>query len=1499
MRWPRHLACPSWLAALALAACLLAISPASPAVIRSHVHAEASPQTVVLHPDGTNGTDTFIESLLPLWNFGADPSLAVGPNATNGGLARSLLRFNVGMIPSNATVVDATLRLRESQGSGGSVEAHRLAASWTEGSGGHSWTVLPVVVRETAGVNRTLEPIGVTVPFQSNSISQPPRDLRVYDGGVEVPSQVYAFAYSGGSIASAKVFFPVTLGSFGTKTYDIVYSTNGTSVPSYRTRTWGTSPVWTYGPTGGGASGATVADIDNDGRLEIVFGGTDGYVYCLDDTGQLKWRSPVSVGWSIPFTPQVAYADRSGTMSIYVSTNAPSVVRLNSTGSPLWTYPAPAILFTTPTLVDVNGDGVLDALVGTNNRDLSVIDGALGTALPAFPVQIAAYTATIADINGDGTPEVLVDGDDRAIHAFRLDRSEIWAGAAPGGSFLEGSIAFGDVNGDGFPEVVTGDNGNNGLEFALYASNGTVAWSTDLPSYREGGQTIAALSSGAPLSTIVGMTSGPVYNLRGTDGVPVWSYLGSPVQAGTPVVTDLDNSNTPEIVFIQGGTVAVLDTSGLLQHSWSILPPNLNLRNSVQYPMTSPALADLTGDGTLEVLVPTANGLEAFATGGLDHDWRTWGYNVNHTNRAGDGASGTGAALLDVSLGATKVFPAAGTSWNYRDGTNAWASPGAVFGLAEATSILNAGWMSWNVSTMVQDWVAGRSPNDGIALVEGSEVTGTFHTFPSGEATDASVWPSLTITYVLGSGPGGVVYPPQIVGAIPDLSRPENSAPFSVDLTPYAYDNSTPLSQLRWNVTGYDTRVFQITGLETQGNYVLTIYPQPMAFGNYHVTYWLTDPGGRYDRAEAWINITYTDQPPSFNPPPALYVHYNDTYRFDFGPYIYDPDTPSASLALRSNDTVHTQVDGFNVSFLYGSGFLDRWSFVNLTVSDGSHNVSRLLAVKVTADNPPVLLKPIPDQVLWEGQVLVDAFNLGDYFTDPNNDSLYYTTGYTHLYIIIHTNRSVDVGAIANWWGQESVTFRATDPTGAIVEDTILVTVVHLARPPSIGPVPDLRVRFDTPYSFNLDPYLSDPDTSLALLNVTVSNAHVTVSGHLMTFFYAAAYNNTVENVTLQVSDGTFTVAKTIRVTVGSDWPPVIRGKMPDTSFPENSILRGAYNLSDYFADPDSSLLYWSSGNLNVFITIHPNGSVDLSARPSWDGVERVTFRATDDRGGLAEDSVWVTVVPVNYAPFFRPVPQQVVNMTTSYVPLTTYLGDPDDNVTELVLTGTNSTHATVIGQGILLSYSADTTEYIRVVVSDGRLTNETTIVVRVLLPAQVVVPPIVIQEIPGFLYWLPVPLALAALGVFLMYRYRQLEWVFLVTKDGLLVSSISRSSDSTIDTDLITGMLTAIMDFANKSFSDIGEERHLEGLELGEKRVAIVKGEVSYLAVVYRGRTPGSLLRIMRSLLTKIEAEHQDALGTIIDSTKLGDIPGLLQHLVTRGSLPFVAYRIGGARKA
>ncbi|HLE45736.1 MAG TPA: FG-GAP-like repeat-containing protein, partial [Thermoplasmata archaeon] len=824
--------------ALLLALSAVSLFPTRAESLAPAVRAGSPPVTIVLQPDGANGTDTFLLDQYPWWNFGRDPTLAVGRDAANGSLARSLLRFDLSAVPANATIRNATLELFAYGGGTGTVEIRRATAPWTEGSGGQSWTRVALTVRETAGVRRTLEPVAVDLVFAPGSVGDPRRDVQVWSGATEVPSQVSNIVTSGGFVTGARVVFGATVAAYGTQAFSVTYSPNGTAVPTYRTKGLGSSFLWRYGPTGSGASGATVADLDGDGSLDVIFGGADGNLYVLNSTGGLERSIPLSGSRSIPYTPQVRDMDGDGRMDIIVLVNTPEILRLNDTGGIVWSAPygVNSIPYSTPTLTDVNGDGVLDVLVGGRTNQLDALNGVNGTLIRSYPAGGATFTASVLDLEGDGVGEIFFGSDDSRIHAFRAGGTPIWENASANATFIESSVSFGDLDGDGIPEVVTGDDSNNGPEFAMRATDGRLLWERDLPSWRESGQTLADLNGDGTLEVLVGVWDA-LYALSGRNGTILWSYPGGTSRTLYPAAVDIDNDGRPEIVYMdEGPIVRVLRNDGFLLWNWTITPNDPALRTLSQLPMATPAIADLDGDGTMEILVPTGDGMTAFGTGGLARDWRTVAYNWNHTQRANDGNSPDGAPFLVVTAGPAEDFPAAGASWDYRDGISMWAAAGGDLGSLDATADVAAGaWGAWNLTSYVSDIHAGTVPNTGLFLLEADETGGAVHRFQSSDAVDPLVRPRLTVTYVMPS----VDPVPRIVGVIPDMTRAEDSPPWSIDLLGFAADADTPPAELRWNVSGQDGAKLGITGLNTPGNHLLTFYPQWDAFGDFRVTYWL------------------------------------------------------------------------------------------------------------------------------------------------------------------------------------------------------------------------------------------------------------------------------------------------------------------------------------------------------------------------------------------------------------------------------------------------------------------------------------------------------------------------------------------------------------------------------------------------------------------------------------------------------------------------------------
>jgi uncharacterized repeat protein (TIGR01451 family) len=116
-------------------------------------------------------------------------------------------------------------------------------------------------------------------------------------------------------------------------------------------------------------------------------------------------------------------------------------------------------------------------------------------------------------------------------------------------------------------------------------------------------------------------------------------------------------------------------------------------------------------------------------------------------------------------------------------------------------------------------------------------------------------------------------------------------------------------------------------------------------------------------------------------------------------------------------------------------------------------------------------------------------------------------------------------------------------------------------------------------------------------------------------------------------------------------------------------------------------------------------------------------------------------------------------------------------------------------------------------------------------------------------------------IGVLIFRRVRvQIEEVFLVYRDGVLLYHLSRSLSQDKDEDVLSGMLTAVTEFVRDAFV-YGEHRELHQLDFGDYRIMIERGKNLYLAVVYSGTGASGVRKRVRSALDHIEIAYSSVL--------------------------------------
>jgi len=182
-----------------------------------------------------------------------------------------------------------------------------------------------------------------------------------------------------------------------------------------------------------GGAYPVAADLDGDGRLELIVGDATGILYCLDAAlGTLNW-----------------------------STQLPAFFKWGS-----------------PVLVDLDQDGNRDIVVGT--RDLIALDGATGRRLWSTLSGVDVLGMMAGDLFGDGTIEIFCTDYQNPRNGYLVAGESgqvIWSVTIHGSNY--NLPAFADLDGDGVKEILftRHDSGATERVVCLEAADGRVRWS--------------------------------------------------------------------------------------------------------------------------------------------------------------------------------------------------------------------------------------------------------------------------------------------------------------------------------------------------------------------------------------------------------------------------------------------------------------------------------------------------------------------------------------------------------------------------------------------------------------------------------------------------------------------------------------------------------------------------------------------------------------------------------------------------------------------------------------------------------------------------------------------------------------------------------------------------------------------------------------------------------------------------------------------------------------
>jgi len=283
-----------------------------------------------------------------------------------------------------------------------------------------------------------------------------------------------------------------------------------------------------------------IADVDNDARIEVVFGCTDRRVTAVDlETGEPRWS--FRTRREVTSSPVIADVQGDGTQEILFGSQDGQLYMLAGRGGKLWwSKDLRAPVSASPAVADVNGDGIMEAFVCADDGNFYALNAKDGRVLWSNRVGIRnARSVALAPLTDEPRWGAFISaGVMRLMEAGREKR--VWSFSGSGDTCASGSPAIADLNGDGQLDVVFGaDDGN---VYALAGLTGEKLWEARV-SPRVGVESCPAIADvngdGSP-DVLIASPNRRLFCLDGKTGSPLWSQPLAYQTAGSPVVAEVN-----------------------------------------------------------------------------------------------------------------------------------------------------------------------------------------------------------------------------------------------------------------------------------------------------------------------------------------------------------------------------------------------------------------------------------------------------------------------------------------------------------------------------------------------------------------------------------------------------------------------------------------------------------------------------------------------------------------------------------------------------------------------------------------------------------------------------------------------------------------------------------------------------------------------------------------------------------------------------------------------
>jgi len=402
-------------------------------------------------------------------------------------------------------------------------------------------------------------------------------------------------------------------------------------------------------PTIKNSRGTTLADIDNDGVDEILYG-IDTTLYALEGDGTILWEKTVLGPILLP--PTVVDLDDDGNLEIIVNTGYPTTVGRvylkDNNGEDLPGWPLnfdDHWMINAPAVADLDGNGTLDIITGERAGSAEGYVHAInmdGTPINSnWPVQVdatPAFTPSIGDVDNDGNNDVVIATSSTGMRIYD-NQGQLFPNfplADANVSYSYQSPILADLDGDDDLEII-GSNHGNAAGFYVLNHDATYypGWPIALGGWTyspatvldiDGDETFEIFMSdrntsndGTPLDVVYGLTP----DGENINNFPLSKYGGT---EGVLSIADINNDGVLEVIF--PSTLTDAEGDGYI-HAYSIDGSGeidgFPLRPRGFTFLNGAVIGDVDDDGMMDL---TANSYTQTFGQGIDSSYVT-SYNLN------------------------------------------------------------------------------------------------------------------------------------------------------------------------------------------------------------------------------------------------------------------------------------------------------------------------------------------------------------------------------------------------------------------------------------------------------------------------------------------------------------------------------------------------------------------------------------------------------------------------------------------------------------------------------------------------------------------------------------------------------------------------------------------------------------------------------------------------------------------------------------------------------